>query len=323
MEVDPAASASASTPQAAAAAAPSASTVLASTGTAGSVTASLHPLVIMNISEHWTRTKAQVGAPRRVFGALIGKQQGRDIEIMNSFELDYTTIEGKVVIDRDYYNLKESQFTQVFSEMEFLGWYSTGEAPTEADIAIHRQICEIHESPLFLLLNPMARHTDLPVSVYESIIDLVGGEARMLFVKLQYSLKTEEAERIGLDHVARITQNDETQSKVAEHVGVQHSAIKMLYSRVRIILEYVKAVEAGSLPYNHEIMRQAKALADRLPVLENERFEPDFYTQCNDAALLAYLGSVMKSCNNLNQFINKFNVLYQRQGARRMRGIFF
>lgn len=118
--------------------------------------------------------------------------------------------------------------------------------------------------------------------------------------------------------------SDESQSKVSEHVVVQHSAIKMLASRVRLILDYVKAVEAGELPHNHEIMRQAKALSDRLPVLEHDRFGPEFYTQCNDGALLAYLGVIMKSCNNLNQFISKFNVLYQRPGeGRRMRGIFF
>lgn len=32
---------------------------------------------------------------------------------------------------------------------------------------------------------------------------------------------------------------------VAEHLIAQHSAIKMLHSRVKIILEYVKAVETG------------------------------------------------------------------------------
>lgn len=31
-------------------------------GTVGSVTCSLHPLVIMNVSEHWTREKAQEGS---------------------------------------------------------------------------------------------------------------------------------------------------------------------------------------------------------------------------------------------------------------------
>ena len=37
--------------------------VIAAAGTAGSVSVSLHPLVIMNISEHWTRVRAQEGKP--------------------------------------------------------------------------------------------------------------------------------------------------------------------------------------------------------------------------------------------------------------------
>ena len=58
-------------------------------------------------------------------------------------------------------------------------------------------------------------------------------EARLLFLPLSYTLATEEAERIGLDHVARISgaSDDDARSKVAEHVLVQHSAIKMLASR--------------------------------------------------------------------------------------------
>ena len=77
--------------------------------------------------------------------------------------------------------------------MDFLGWYSTGESPTEDDIDVHKQICEINESPLFLQLNPISgRPADLPISVYESVIDIVRGETRMLFVKLGYTLATEE-----------------------------------------------------------------------------------------------------------------------------------
>lgn len=46
--------------------------------------------------------------------------------------------------------------------------------------------------------------------------------------------------------------------------------------------------------------------------------------QCNDVGLMAYLGTITKTCNSMNQFINKFNVLYDRQGiGRRMRGLFF
>ncbi|XP_071455298.1 COP9 signalosome complex subunit 6 [Hetaerina americana] len=299
--------------------------VMASSGTVGSVSVSLHPLVIMNISEHWTRIRAQIGTSHQVFGALIGKQKGRKIEIMNSFELLYNDIAGDIIIDRDYYITKEKQFKQVFSDLDFLGWYTTGDAPDDMDIKIHKQICEINESPVFLKMNPQARHSDLPVTLYESVIDLVGGEATMLFVELHYTLATEEAERIGVDHVARMSSNEAGESSlVAEHLQAQHSAIKMLHSRVRLVLQYVQAVQSGELPTNHEVMREAYSLSHRLPVLQGPRFRADFYNQCNDVGLMTYLGTITKGCNDINQFVNKFNVLYDRQGmGRRMRGLFF
>lgn len=74
-----------------------------------SVAISLHPLVLMNVAEHWTRFRAQDGVARPVYGALIGKQDGRKIEVYNSFELKYDTIFDDVVINKDYYNTKEEQ----------------------------------------------------------------------------------------------------------------------------------------------------------------------------------------------------------------------
>ncbi|GAB6018555.1 COP9 signalosome complex subunit 6 [Chamberlinius hualienensis] len=299
--------------------------VMASSVTVGSVSVSLHPLVIMNISEHWTRIRAQEGKPSQVLGALIGKQKGRNLEIMNSFELQFDWIEGEIIIDRDFYRVKEEQFKQVFSDLDFLGWYTTGDTPNESDIKIHKQICEINESPVFLKLNPQTRHSDLPLTMYESVIDLINGEATMLLVELQYTLATEEAERIGLDHVARMTNSETGESSlVAEHLQAQHSAIKMLHSRVRLILDHIKATQAGYLPKNHDILREAYSLSHRLPVINNDRFKADFYNQCNDVGLMTYLGTITKGCNTINQFVNKFNVLYDRQGiGRRMRGLFF
>ncbi|XP_046568887.1 LOW QUALITY PROTEIN: COP9 signalosome complex subunit 6-like [Haliotis rubra] len=297
--------------------------VMATAGTSGSVSVALHPLVIMNISEHWTRVRAQEGKPMQVLGALIGQQKGRNIEVMNSFELVFDVVEGNIIINMDYYNTKEEQFKQVFSEMDFLGWYTTGDLPSESDIRVHGQICQINESPVLMKLNPLARNSDLPVSIYESVIDLVNREATMLFVELSYTLATEEAERIGVDHVARMSSSDTGESST-EHLIAQHSSIKMLHSRVKLILEYVKAVQAGEIPKNHDVLREAYSLCYRLPVLNTTRFKEDFYNQHNDVCLMAYLGSMTKGCNTMNQFVNKFNVLYDRQGmGRRMRGLFF
>uniref|UniRef100_A0A336MXR4 COP9 signalosome complex subunit 6 n=1 Tax=Culicoides sonorensis TaxID=179676 RepID=A0A336MXR4_CULSO len=292
-----------------------------------SVTVSLHPLVIMNISEHWTRLRAQNGTKQDVYGALIGKQQGRNIEVLNSFELKFEIIEGDVIINREYYNTKEQQYKQVFSDLDFLGWYCTSSSvPCEADMKIHKQICQINECPILLQLDPQSRNVDqLPIKLYETVIDIVQGTATMLFVPLTYTLATEEAERIGVDHVARMSTNEAGEnSVVAENLVAQHSAIKMLHYRVKLVLAYVKAVESGTLPPNHEILREAYSLSQRLPVVQSETFRQEFYTQCNDVGLIAYLGAITKGCNDMNQLVGKFNVLYDRQGmGRRMRGLFF
>lgn len=136
---------------------------------------------------------------------------------------------------------------------------------------------------------------------------------------------------------------------VAEHLVAQHSAIKMLDSRVKLILKYVEAVEKGELEGNQEVLRAACSLSHRLPVLNSQKFKSDFYNviilyficnyktfqqiisqtiflfqQCNDFGLMTYLGIVTKGCNDTNQFVNKFNILYDRQGvARRLRSLFF
>lgn len=46
------------------------------------------------------------------------------------------------------------------------------------------------------------------MKIYESVIDIVQGDAVMLFVNLLYTLATEEAERIGVDHVVRTSTHE-------------------------------------------------------------------------------------------------------------------
>ena len=44
-----------------------------------------------------------------VYGAIIGKQMGREVEVMNSFELKYQIVGGLVVLSKEYYKVKEQQ----------------------------------------------------------------------------------------------------------------------------------------------------------------------------------------------------------------------
>lgn len=58
----------------------------------------LHPLVILNVTDHFTRQRVNNDAPQRVLGALLGIQQGRRVEIHTSFELVYDVVDGDIVI---------------------------------------------------------------------------------------------------------------------------------------------------------------------------------------------------------------------------------
>lgn len=61
---------------------------------------------------------------------------------------------------------------------------------------------------------------------------------------------------------------------VAEHLIAQHSAIKMLHSRVKIILEYVKAVETGERTGRTFLIGQRVQRMSGEHLLLNEMFPP-------------------------------------------------
>ncbi|XP_064394720.1 COP9 signalosome complex subunit 6-like [Halichondria panicea] len=293
----------------------------------GSVSVSLHPLVIMNISDHYTRSHMQRGGTTKecVYGALLGTQKGRSVEICNSFELVVTSVDDAIVLDREYFTEKEEQFRQVFSSMEFLGWYTIGDTPTSQDAAFHEQLCRDRDNSLLLKLNTCARTNQLPVSVYESLIEIVEAQPKVLFAGVTYTLATEDAERVGVDHIARASVTGASErSAVSEQLSAQYGAAKMLHSRVRLVLDYLKSVQTGELPTNMEVLREIASLCDQLPVIDNQLFKKDFYSQTNEVLLMSYLAAITKGVATASEFVSKVNVVYDRHGiGRRSRGLLF
>ena len=67
---------------------------------------------MINVSDHHTRTRANAAsgaAVPAVMGCLLGSQSGRIVDISNTFELDYTMQEGKVVINEAFLARKQEQ----------------------------------------------------------------------------------------------------------------------------------------------------------------------------------------------------------------------
>jgi COP9 signalosome complex subunit 6 len=236
----------------------------------------LHPLVIMNIADHYTRSKVSNSGTIKIFGAILGSQKGRNAEICNSFELLVTPDGYRYKLDANYFTSKRQQFKQVFPDLEFLGWYTNCEEPEDSDADFHQQVCQDNESYLLLTLNTATRTSELPVTIYESLIDIVAGQPKVGFSQVSYTLATEEAERVGVDHIAKETVASGGQtSVVTDHLTAHYGAIKMLYTRVRLVVDYLKAVQKGVVPKNQAILREISNLCHQLPILTSPDFTPE------------------------------------------------
>ncbi|XP_074560674.1 COP9 signalosome complex subunit 6-like isoform X1 [Curcuma longa] len=288
----------------------------------------LHPLVIVSISDHHTRVKAQNhhaddgsggGAATRVFGCVIGVQRGRTVEIFNSFELLYDPLTHS--LDRSFLEKKQELYKKVFPNFYILGWYSTGSEAQESDLQIHKsQLMDINESPVYVLLNPVINHSqkDLPVTIYESELHIIDGIPQLIFVRSSYTIETVEAERISVDHVAHLKPSDggSAATQLAAHLTGIHSALKMLNSRIRVVHQHLVAIQKGDAPLYNSILRQISSLLRRLPTMESEKFQDDFLMEYNDTLLVAYLAMLTNCSSTLSELVDKVNTAYDRHAKR-------
>eukprot|EP00128_Syssomonas_multiformis_P010089 Colp12_sorted_trinity150504_noHs@8104 len=205
-----------------------------------------------------------------------------------------------------------------------MGWYSTGSEPTSFELAIHKQITNFNESPLYMQLNPVVGVAkELPISIFESLIDIEQDQARTLFVPVPYTIETGEAERIAVDHVSRAYDaGNSTDSQAVSHLASQHNAVNMLSTRVKVLLDYLVAVKKGELPGNHKLLRDIAGLCNRLPVMSTPAFKEEYMSEYNDVLLMTYLATITKGSNAINELVNKVNVFHDKQISRRGRPYF-
>ena len=291
----------------------------------------LHPLVVINISDHHTRAKANAGgAAQRVFGVLLGEQEGRRVDLANSFEIKFGG-QGLAddALDHTYLRTRLEQYQKTFPTLDMIGWYSTADDVLPGDLELHQQLCETYsESLLYLVLDAAAATTgagasnELPITIFESEVHVVHDAPTMTFAKVAYKIDSIESERIAVDHVAHILPSGDSNSGSAltQHLGTQYAAIEMLTDRIDVVRKYLTAVNAGDVPPDHELLRQIKSLCARLPALDNPAYQEEFNQEYNNTLLITYLGAITKGTCAINDLIEKYNAAYDKHSRRR--GIF-
>lgn len=94
--------------------------------TAESSRVQLHPLVVMNVSEHATRAKyrQERGATGayRVIGIMLGIQSGHTFEIMNTFEMKFDNKNANdpsakdISLDMEFTQSRVTGYTEMFPD---------------------------------------------------------------------------------------------------------------------------------------------------------------------------------------------------------------
>lgn len=273
----------------------------------------IHPLVIVNMSDHYTREKVRKGEQGRVFGALLGNQKNRRVEIVNTFAFLLSKDGDKYLIDSSYLETKIEQFMHLYDDLELLGWYSTGSTPQDYDMEVHEQLTQFNESPLYLLLDAESEGNELPITLLESQVKVIGSKPSSVFVKMPYKIETSESERIAVDHVANASDKE---AELTSNLSNILKAVNMFNQRVNSIKGYVDE-NSDNKNIDQKVFRHIKALCNQYPSIDSLEFNDDFLTEYNDTLLMTHLATLTKTANTMNDLVEKFNDAFEKQRGRR------
>ncbi|WVR09181.1 hypothetical protein IAU60_006243 [Kwoniella sp. DSM 27419] len=299
-------------------------------GVTSGLTISLHPLPIMNVSEHFNRLQLTSQSPEKLLGALLGTQHGREVSIVNSFDLIYAQQDSDVHmeeggvptqasasglrVNNDFLERRKEQFKEVFPTLDVVGWYSIGQHPSADDVALHAQFAENIDTPILLLFNPTPPPGSqaLPIKVYEAALEGGKGEdGDAQFVAVDYAIETGEAERIAVDGVSRGGMGSEgEEGTIVANLTTQRNAIRMLHDRVAILLQYIAAVSNKTAPVDHAVLRQITTLVATLPIIDADGFREELSTEYNDVQLTAHLQRLTKQLSALSDYADMHNLLH-------------
>lgn len=223
---------------------------------------------------------------------------------------------------------KMEQYKQTFPNLDAVGWYATGECVQEADMLVHHQMMkDYNESPVFLLLDPRnLLGKSIPVSLYESEVRVQDdGHPVHIFVEAEHSIATSEAERIGVEQVAKILPVGRDGGVVAQysaHLESVNSSIEMLFDRLTQLHALLIRMEHGEIAFDHDTVRRVGAIVSRLPTMDTQKFKESYRVQMNDTTLTLLLSNLTKNAAVANSLVDKVGLVYERplghsSGSRR------
>lgn len=222
----------------------------------------IHPLVFLNISDHYTRfsINGRIAQGEVVAGCLMGTQVGRKTELFTSFEIKIE----KNDVRKDYLQTRSSQISQCYPTYLVLGWYVVGSPTDPRTLSLHKKLSAATEKSLICLcFDPTQTVSEKQFMLFQFevcsfhffmftafMISLIVQDEHL--APISYKTEALEPERVAVATMDKIIPGEE---QTPPHIYLTHlqslqGVLAMLRNQVRTIIKFLKEEQKAAQDAN-------------------------------------------------------------------------
>ncbi|KAF8126023.1 maintenance of mitochondrial structure and function-domain-containing protein [Boletus edulis] len=254
----------------------------------------VHPLVLLSVTDHHARSVSR-NSTKRVVGVLLGQDNGKTVNVANSFGIPFEEDEKDSktwFLDHNYIEGMYDMFKKVNARERMIGWSMTCSSGYIA-------------KPVMVIVDVRPDTVGIPTDAYYAVEEIKddGTEIRKTFLHVPSAIEAEEAEEIGVEHLLRDIK-DSTTTTLATRVSEQLASLQGLQSRLRDVHSYLLDVVAGTLARESPIIYHLQDALNLLPDLSDSVVTQSFTSSTNDQLLVVYLSTLLRAVIALHALVD-------------------
>ena len=86
------------------------------------------------MQDHGIRARYTEPNRGRVLGVVLGKREGKVLELINTIEIYFKIENKKLVIDDEFLVARLKAYKTMYPTLDCVGWYSTGKQHAKVDV---------------------------------------------------------------------------------------------------------------------------------------------------------------------------------------------
>jgi translation initiation factor 3 subunit F len=267
----------------------------------------VHPLVLLHVLDHHTRRQEASG---RVIGTLLGRRDGKKVEVTNCFAVPHAERGDEVAIGKDFNKQMLALHLRANKKETVVGWYASAAVGDDSDEGSPDLIANtsslIHEfyaeesdegDPVHLVVDTRLLEDAIKARVYRSTPVVVQGEPMAnMFHELRLTIKNSEPETLALHRMvadSKLRKTDEEGSvELAEPLLV---SMERLFNLLEAASDYVDSVVEGKTAPDAEIGRKIADTLATVPRVRPEVFDKLFNDSLQDLLMVTYLSNITQT----------------------------